>query len=199
MPFTVAAPLEVGSSGEKLVPPDMGLMYCVSPGRGPGPCLVLPRDRLLHRKIASATNAARTATPAIDPPTMAPVRLTLPLLAPVVDGASVPVGKEVDEDDVSDAFVVVVDDPVIESELVAFEVWWVDVLGDEMVSVVVRDPDVVVLVSEVGAVEDSFEADTVSVLAVKDTVTLSSVRPEVRPVALLATVVARSLAVPQPY
>lgn len=160
---------------------------------------MLPRDRLLQKKIASAPNAARTATPAIEPPTIAPVRLTLPLLAPAVDGASVPVGEDVGEDDVSDALVIVAKDPVVDSELVVFEVWWVDIPGEEMVSVVVRDPDVVVLVSEDWVVDESSETGIVSVLAVKEMVTLSRVRPDVRPVALFATVVARSLAVPQPY
>lgn len=154
---------------------------------------MLPRERRLQRKNASASNAARIATPATVPPTIAPVRLTPPLLAPLVDGASVPVGEEVEEevddpavDDFCDEVV-----PVVDFELDVFEVCWVDE----------RDPDVVVLVSEVLqlAVGDSFEVDTESVLAVKDTVTLCSVTSEVRPVALLATVAARSLAVPQPY
>lgn len=152
---------------------------------------MLPRERRLQRKNASVSNAARTATPATVPPTMAPVRLTPPLLAPLKDGASVPVGEEVEENNVDDA---AFDDfcdeavPVVDSKLDVFEVCWVEE----------RDPDVVVLVSEV-VLGDSFEADTELVLAVKDTVTLCSVTSEVRPVALLATVAARSLAVPQPY
>lgn len=205
LPFTVAGPLGVGLSGENPVPPDIGLMYCVSPGRGPGPCLVLLRARLLQSQNANTANAAKAAMPATVPPTMAPVRLTFPLLVPLVEGASVPVEEDVDEDDVDDDPVVadLLDEValVVDAELVVFEVWSVDVFGDEMVSVVVRDPDVVVSVLEASllAVGDCVEVDRVLVLAVKETVTLSTTTSEVRPVALLATVAARSLAVPQPY
>lgn len=180
------------------MPPDIGLMYCVSPGRGPGPCRVLPRDRLLQRKNANAISAAKTATPAIVPPTMAPVRLTPPLVVPLVAGASVPVGEEVDElEEVVDDESVVCDAVDENDAAEVTELEWLDVLvGDDMVSVDVTDSDEDVSVLEVllVAVGDSVEAD-----AVNDTVTLSNVSSEVRPVALLATVPARSLAVPQPY
>lgn len=144
--------------------------------------------------MTAAAMPAAAATPAMVPPTIAPV-FSFPLLLPppLVEGAEAFVGV-LDDDDES---LVAVESTVVVGEgmvtVVRDDVW-----VDDAVSPLLSEAPVAVAL-EADAVELESEVARLLGLCVRLTLTLASCTSDETPVASSDTVAARSLAVPQPH